>query len=196
MKNTRLVIVVSALVLLIAACGGKSAEEELLEQILENEDLGNVDVNLGNDDEFNLNFEGEGGEDVSVSGGGSGEDFEITIEGEDGESMTIGSGDIPPELTFPSLDGGSVGSTFVTGSDVSVVLQYPQSQFDQLVEFYDSSVDGERNESTFSSEDGTFRNVFYYSEDGAWNVIVADCVDFASGEFDAVCVTLAESLGE
>ncbi len=194
MKNARLVLLVSALLVLVAACGGQSAEEELLEQILENEDLGNVDVNLGNDDEFNLNFEGEDGEDVSVSGGGSGDDFEITIEGDDGETMTIGSGDIPPELTIPYMDGGSVGSTFVTGTDVSVVLQYPEAQFDQLVEFYDSSIDGERNESTFTTEDGTFRNVFYYSEDGSWNVIVADCVDFASGEFDAVCVTMAESL--
>ncbi|MDJ0924129.1 MAG: hypothetical protein QNJ77_06160 [Acidimicrobiia bacterium] len=202
MRNARLFVVVSALVLLVAACGGKSAEEQLLEEILENssEDIGDIDISTGGDgDDFSINIQGEDeeGQDFSITGGGNDDDFEITISGEDGEQMTIGGGEIPDELVLPYPPGGSVSSTFVTGSDVNVSLQYPAAQFDQLVSFYDSELgsDAERSESTYSTEDGTFRNVFFNAQDGNWTVGISDCVGFTTGEFDTVCVTLYQ-IGE
>ncbi len=196
MKNTRLLIVIAAFVLLVAACGGKSAEEELLEQILENsgEDIGNVDINLGEDgDEFNLTVEGEDGEDVSISGGND-DDFSITVEGEDGETMTFGGGEIPEALELPVAPGGEVQSSITSNDEVLVSLQYTAGDFDQLVAFYDSELnadsdDVDRSETSFTTEDGTFRNVYYAPASGSdWTVTVGDCIGLPG-----ICVNLIQS---
>lgn len=197
MKNTRLLIAISALLLLVAACGGKSAEEELLEQILENsgEDIGDVDINLGEDGEgFNLTVEGEDGENINITGSGDDEDdFTFTVEGEDGETMTIGGGDIPDELQLPVADGGEVQSSIVSESDVLVSLQYVDGDLDQLVSFYDAQLNPgsdnvTKNETSFTTEDGTFRNVYYAQDDGSWTVTVGDCIGLPG-----ICVNLIQS---
>lgn len=198
----RLVIVISALLLLTAACGGKSAEEQLLEEIMENsgEDIGDLDIDLDEDGEgFSISVEGEDGEDISISGGGDDEDFSMTVEGEDGEVMTIGGGEVPDDLTVPYPDGGSVMNSFSSQSDVSVTLQYPNNDFDSLVSFYDGELDAgsddiDRNESSFTSEDGTFRNVFWSSSSGDWTVNVSDCYGLV-GDLDSACVTIFQSGG-
>jgi hypothetical protein len=197
MKNTTLLIVFSALLLLVAACGGKSAEEELLEQILENsgEDIGDVDINLGEDGEgFNLTVEGEDGEDINITSSGDDEDdFTLTVEGEDGETMTIGGGEIPDDLQLPVAPGGEVQSSIAGGSEILVALQYVDGDFDQLVSFYDSQLNPdsegvERNETSFTTEDGTFRNVYYAQDDGSWTVTVGDCIGLPG-----ICVNLIQS---
>lgn len=202
MKRQRLFIAVSAVALLATACGG-NAEEELLEQILENsEGVSDIDIDTGSGDgDFSITIEGEDGEGFTMTGSGDDENFEYTVEGEDGEVMTVGGGDIPDSLQIPVPDGGEVTMSLVSGDDVNVALQYPLSEFDRLVAFYDSTfdVDSEsvdRNESTMSTEDGTFRNVFWSdSENYDWNVAVADCFTGAGDNPDAVCVTVYQTGG-
>jgi hypothetical protein len=203
MRRTRIVIVISALALVAAACGGQSAEEELVERILESggEDIGDVDIDTGGDGEFSINIQGEDGEDISVTGSGDDEDFEITVEGDEGETMTFGGGDIPDGLTVPVPDGGEVTMSLASAQDISVALQYPQSDYDRVVSFYDGTFDSDsdsvdRYESTYSTEDGTVRSVNWNESDYDWTVTVSDCFGSASGEMDAVCVTVYQSSGE
>lgn len=197
MKNTRLVIALFALMLLAAACGGQSAEEALLEEILENsgEDIGDIDINT-DDGNFNISVEGEDGEDINITGGGDDDEFSITVEGEDGETMTFGGGEVPDGLQTPIPDGGNVASTFSTGQDMSVSLNYPGSSFDQLVSFYDDRLDtggsDNRFESSFTTEDGTFRSVVWSADDGSWTVNVSDCFGI-NGDLDNACVSIIES---
>jgi len=199
MHIKRLVIVASALVVFTAACGGQSAEEALLEEIMESsgEDIGDLDINLDEDGEgFSISVEGEDGEDVSISGSGDDETFEMTVEGEDGEVMTFGGGEVPDDLTVPVPGGGEVTATFSSESDVTVALMYPQNEFDSLVSFYDDALnpdsdDVQRNESTFSGDDGTTRSVFWNASEGGWQVSVTDCYGL-EGELDSVCVNIYE----
>ncbi len=191
MKNIKLIATVAMLVLVVAACGGKSAEEELLEQILENsgEDVGDVNINT-DDGEFSISVEGEDGEDVSISSSGDGDDAEITIEGDDGEVMTIGGGELPDGLDLPVPDGGSVQTAITSGTEMLASIQYVNGDWDQLVAFYDSELgdEFERSETSFTTEDGTFRNVYWTSGNGATTVTVGDCI----GQ-EGVCVNLIQS---
>lgn len=198
-RTRRLFIVIAALVLLTAACGGKSTEEQLLEEIIENsgEDIGDLDISLDEDGEnFSISVEGEDGEDISISGSGDDETFEMTVEGEDGEVMSIGGGEIPEGMTVPYPDGGTVMTSFVTESAISVTMTFPSGDFDRLVSFYDDSLnpdsdDVDRNESSFSSDEGTMRNVFWASSEQNWTVGVSDCFGM-TGELDSACVTISE----
>lgn len=200
MRIARLVIAGSALVLLISACGGQSAEEALLEEILENsgEDIGDIDIGSGDDGDFSINIQGEDGEDISVTGSGDDGNFEITVEGDEGETMTFGGGDIPEGLTVPVPDGGEVTMSLTSDQDISVALQYPQSAFDQVVAFYDSNLDSssdsvDRYESTMSTEQGTVRSVNWNEKAYAWVVTVSDCYGSGSSELNAACLTIFES---
>ncbi len=199
MKQFKLVTAIVALVLLAAACGGKSAEEELLEQILESggADIGDIDIN-SDDGEFNLTVQDEDGNDISIAGGGDDEEFSMTIEGEDGESFVIGGGELPEGLETPVLDGGSVGFSMSSGGERSVTLTYPEGSFEALVSFYDDRLDiggddGNRFETSFTSEDGTIRTVGWNDTDSNWAVTVSDCFGL-NGELGSACVTIFEDI--
>lgn len=197
MKRFRLVTAIVALVVLTAACGGKSAEEELLEQILESggADIGDLDIS-GDGDDFNLTMQDEDGNDINISGSGDDDEFSMTIEGDDGDTFVIGGGELPDGLITPVADGGSVGFAMSSGDERSVNLTYPEGSFESLVEFYDDRLDlggdnENRYETSFSSEDGTFRTVGWNDSDGNWVVTVADCFGL-TGEFGSACVTIFE----
>jgi hypothetical protein len=192
-----MLVAFSALLLLLAACGGQTAEEELLEQILENsgEGIGDIEVDLGDDgDEFNLNVTGDDGENVSISGSGDDDEMTITIEGEDGETMTIGGGEIPEGLQIPVPPGGAVQSSIVGGNEILVSLQYLNASYDDIVGFYDDQLDAdsddvEKTETSFTTEDGTFRNVYYGPSSGSdWTVTVGDCIGLPG-----ICVNIIQS---
>jgi hypothetical protein len=199
-RTKSLFIVIIALVMLTAACGGKSAEEQLLEEIMENsgEDIGDVDISVDEEGEnFSINVQGEDGEDISISGSGDDETFEMTVEGEDGEVMTFGGGEVPDDLTVPYPPGGDVTGTFSSETDVTVALMYPRNEFDSLVSFYDDALksgsdDVERTESSFSSEEGDQRSVFWFSSNGDFQVSVTDCYGL-EGELDSACVSIFET---
>lgn len=195
MSYKRLAVVFVSLLLVVAACGGKSAEEELLEQIIESggDDISDIDIS-SDDGEFNLSIEGEDGEDVSISGSGDDDDFEITVEGEDGETMTFGGGEVPEGLDLPVAPGGDVQTSMTSNDEAFVSLEYPNGNFDQLVAFYDDALNAgsdevEKSETSFTTEDGTFRNVFYNPDGGDWAVTVGDCIGLGDG---SICVTLMQ----
>lgn len=197
MKNTRWTAGIAVLALLVAGCGGNSVEEEILEQMLENsdEDIGELDLELGDDgDGFNLKVTGDDGEDISITGSGDDDEMTITVEGEDGETMTIGGGDIPAGLEIPVAPGGTVQTSISGGGEMVVALQYPTGDYDEIVAFYDEQLDSEsdaveKTETSFTTEDGTFRNTYFGPNSGSdWTVTVGNCIGQAG-----VCVNILQS---
>ncbi len=180
MRKT-LIVLCAAVALVVAACGGgdevvEEILERQLEDALEDEGGGNVDINLGD-----------------------GDDFEISFEGDDGESVTIGGGEVPESMDIDIPNGGDVLNTFESGDDVSVTLTWPSSQFDSLVSFYQDWVDGQGGEwnkttSSSQSDDGTIRTTTWWNyEDGSTNITVFDCYSMSGDGLDSVCVTLVRS---
>jgi len=174
------IALIGAIVFVVAACGGgesvgEKVAEKILEESLENEGVGNVDIDIDED--------GDG----SVS---------IDVEGEDGGSISFGGGDIPDELTVPVPSGGDVMTSFVSGGDVIVTLTYPSSEFDSLVDFYEDWTNGESDEfqtskSTFESAEGvTIRTTIFLSSDSDTAINLTDCP--IEDRYD-VCVSISES---
>jgi hypothetical protein len=104
--------------------------------------------------------------------------------------------DLPDGLTIPVPEGGDVNTSGSQGSYVFVAIQYPSQRFDEIVGFYEdwTSKDGEswqRAESTFSSDEGTYRHVQWLS--GPSSIAVDDCITVNDNEPVAVCVTVNQS---
>jgi hypothetical protein len=119
----------------------------------------------------------------------------MVIEGGDGETITFGTGEIPEDMTTPIADGGDVTSTFTADGQMTVMVQYPQSMFDQLVATYDGHFTGDgvnRYESSSNTDDGNVRTVTWVSDDGNASVTVSDCYSIDSDGLDAVCVAVFE----
>jgi hypothetical protein len=200
-----------ALVLVVAACGGKTAEEEILEQIIENsgEDIGDVDIDTddgtlsidvegedggevnistsGDDDEFNVTIEGEDGDgDVTITGTGDDQEMTITVEGEDGGTMTIGGGEVPETLTLPVPDGGNVVSSMEMEDGAMVILIYPLAAFDGLVAFYDDALPPGATKQEVNS--GGQRSTSWLGDE--FIVDVSTCEGLETNELDSACVTV------
>lgn len=113
----RLLAGFTALVLLLAACGG--ASEIAVEQLVES---------------------GEGISNVAI------DDGEVTIEfdeSEGGGSLVLGGGDIPAGLPMPVPDGGQVVSSIEQGGTLAVVLQYAVGRYREILAFYEEWVVGQ-----------------------------------------------------
>lgn len=197
MRNTKLVVAIATLMLLLAACGGNTVEEEILEQMLENsgEGIGEIDIDTSDGgDNFNMTVEGEDGEEITITGGGDDEEFSVTVEGEDGGTMSIGGGDIPEGLTLPVVDGGDVLTSFVSDQDMSVMLLYPGAAYEQLVAFYEgqlpSGEDVYKSENTFTDDDGEHRSISWIGD--SFMVSLQDCEGPETNALDSVCVNLTQ----
>jgi hypothetical protein len=171
-------VCLSVIVTLVgAACGGDTISENLAENLLENELGGDVDINID----------------------GDGDDPQINIETDEG-SISIGGGSIPDELTVAVPSGGNVTTSFVTDGEVAVVLQWPLSEFDSLVSFYDDwtgqqPTDFAKNELTFTNADGvTVRNLNFYSSETEVTIGITECPT-GDGDERATCVNILESSG-
>lgn len=116
------------LALLLGACGSiaEKASEEVIENAIESESGGDVDV--------------------EVDGNG------ISVTGTGGESIAVGEGaQIPESITLPIPDGGSVVFAMETGNGASATIQYPGSRYEELVATYDSYFEGEETTRSESS---------------------------------------------
>lgn len=177
MRKT-LIALGAALALVAAACGGgEGLAERIIEESIENESGGDVNVDLDTD--------GDG----SIS---------IDVDGDDGGSITIGGGDVPDELVTPVRSGGDVTTSFVSDGDVLVSLVYPASEFDALVEFYEDwkdnqPVDVETFNTTFDDSDGkTIRTVTFSADEINTIINIVDCPNFRDGS-DGACVNITEA---
>ena len=161
------------LALLAAACGG----EQISEQIAEEAIGGNANVEISEDD-------GE---------------ISINIESDEG-SVSIGSGaSLPDALTVPVPDGGEVTSSFSDSSSVGTSLMYGEDRYDEIVAFYESwtagnGEDWQTSTSTFEMDGDTQRSSQWNTSNGQYFILVSDCIDIATGEFTAACVTVNENL--
>jgi len=163
--------------LVAAACGGDTIGENLAENILENELGGDVDINIDED----------------------GDNPEINIETEDG-SFSFGGGEVPDELNVEVPSGGNVTASIVSDGEVVVSLQWPLSEFDSLVSFYEDwtsqqPTDFAKNELTFENADGvTVRNLNFYSSETDVTIGITECPT-GNGDERAVCVNILQSSG-
>ena len=195
MKVQKLLALVASLVVVLTACGG-SAEEQILEQLIENSDgeISDLDINTDTG-EINISVEGEDGEEVNIVTQDEDGSFNMTIEGEDGDVMTFGGGSVPEGMMTPIADGGEVVQSYSSTNDLSVSVEYPKPRFEDLVSMYDGVMDDDdtsRSESSWSSDDGTVRSVTWYANQNSISVTVADCYSISTGELDSVCVTIYE----
>lgn len=159
----RLLIVLGATVMVVGACGGiaENAAESIIEQAIESEGGGDVDIDF--------------------DGAGDGE-FNVSVDGEDGElSYSVGGGEMPTDFPIPMPDGGNVlsSSTQESGDDryQAVVVEYPGGEYDSLVsEYVDyfSGVDDVQHQT--SSGDG-FETESWFSADSALTVAVSRAGD-------------------
>lgn len=128
------------LAVLLGACGSiaDKASEQVIENAIESESGGDVDVEVDEDG-------------ISVTGTG-------------GESISVGEGaEIPDSITLPVPDGGSVLFAIEAGSGASASIQYPGSRFEELVATYDSYFEGEE---TTRSETSNPASVSWLFEGG------------------------------
>jgi hypothetical protein len=139
--------VVLMVVVLVAACGNvaENVAEQAIERGLEAEGGGDVDVNVDED-------------------GGT-----INIQTDDGNTnINMGGGELPEELTIPVPDGYSVLSSTSTSGDqpfVAVSLEYPASDVEDLVAFYDDY---------FGSGEGVTKQESNTGGDQTWTWVSAD----------------------
>lgn len=163
-----------AIALVGAACGGDTISENVVENLLEDELGGDVDVNIGGDDD----------------------NPEINIETEDG-SISIGGGQVPDALKVPVPSGGDVQSSITSGDEIIVSLLWPLTEYDTLVSFYDDwtaqqPTDYEKTESTFqSADDVTIRTTNWYSSETDTTIGLVNCPT-ADGD-RGVCLNILQS---
>jgi hypothetical protein len=135
MRFLRTVVLVAITGFALVACSGGDVAEQILES---QEGVGDVEINENN---------------------GS---VQIEVEDEDGNTAVIGGGEVPADFPIPVPDGGSVAAVFTQGSDATVTLTYPASEYDSLVATYQDFVDGtggEVNKVTSSSPASVTWNV-------------------------------------
>lgn len=167
----RFAILLAVMVLGLAAC--QSAGEVATEQVLENID---------------------GVDDVKIDG----DTGEFSIETEDG-SFTFGNTDVPESLNVEIPDGGTVMASIELDDAVTVSLEYPLDDFDDLVEFYEewtSSNGGEwqHHSGTFESAEGVdVRNESW--SDGDTLIGLASCpsAEATDAQIRATCLTISQN---
>ncbi|MEN8041408.1 MAG: hypothetical protein ABFR95_07885 [Actinomycetota bacterium] len=147
----KLTPLVLALTLVLAACS--SAAEIAIEQLAEADDeVSNVEINDG---EIKVEFEDEEG----------------------GGALVIGGGEIPDGFPIPVPDGGDVTSSIAQGNSYGVIINFPESAYDELVSFYEAWVADQ-------SVEDLFTNSFESPRSTAWGGTIGEA-DFAVNVIDA-----------
>ncbi len=152
-STTRLwaVLAIVALAGTATACGAvaERATEEIMEQAIENQGSGNVDVELDEED------------------GG------IQVTDDTGE-VAIGSGaELPADFALPVPSGGEVLFSMDNTDGTAVTVQYEADRFDELVATYDDFFAGQSD--VQRSEISEPRNVSWITSNGL--VSVSDAGD-------------------
>lgn len=198
-RRTAVVLaVVGAAVL--SSCG--NAAESGVEQLIESQGGGNVDLDLDGDGGFSIQTE-EGGMSIDEDGnfivtdesgqvvtGNASEEGGFSAEGEDGSFRVDVSGDIPAEWPgdVPQPQGISGASATVMNSPTELAVTITGQAGGSFVDDYGAALeaDGFERTSNFESE----ANITRVYENGEWTVSVNS---FADGDDSQVAVSLFPS---
>ena len=172
----------AGLALWLSACG--NAAESGVEQLIESQGGGNVDLDLDGDGGFSMQTE-EGGMTIDedgnfvitdadgsvVTGSADADSGELTVESEDGSFSSGSTTELPEEWPgdVPEPDGLEIASATVIGSDTEQSITVSGSvDGDGFVDSYAGALEsaGFSADSTFTS-DGTINNVYSNDE---WTV--------------------------
>jgi hypothetical protein len=166
----------------LSACG--NATETGIEQLIESQGGGDVDLDLDGDGGFSMQTE-EGGMTIDedgnfiitdadgsvVTGRADAESGELTVESEDGSFSSGATTELPESwpADVPEPDGLAISSATVIGSDAELVVTVVGNvDGEGFVEEYAGALEsaGFEEQSTFTA-DGTINNVY---SNGDWTV--------------------------
>lgn len=192
--RTVITLAAAGLVVGLTACG--NATESGIEQLIESQGGGDVDLDLDGDGGFSVQTE-EGGMtidedgnfvitdadgsvitgDVDADGGG------INVESDDGSFSAGATTELPDEWPseIPEPDGLAINSASVIGSDTEQAITVSGSvDGDEFVDSYGAALGsaGFDEESTFSSN-GMINNVY---TNGTWTVGIVYFADAADNQ--------------
>jgi hypothetical protein len=158
-----------ALLLVIPLTGcAKAAQtvaEKAAENAIEQQSGGNADVDISND-------------------GGT-----VQVQTDQG-SATFGGGEIPDSIDVDLPSGGNVVSSIEADSGASVMVEYPDANFDDIVATLQSWVDAQPDDYTaFTSSGGGIQNQAWGSDTTA--ISVQTCTTTSGGQ--GVCVSVQQS---
>jgi hypothetical protein len=200
-KPTRRAIVLVAaagFTLTLTACG--NATETGIEQLIESQGGGDVDLDLDGDGGFSVQTE-EGGMSIDedgnfvitdadgsvVTGNADSESGDFNVESEDGSFRVDASGEIPEEWPsdVPRPEGLEGTSATVTQSPTELAITVTGQADDSFVDDYGSTLEGDGFERTSNFESEA--NVTRIYENETWTVSVNSFVD---GDISQVAVSL------
>lgn len=184
-NHTLIMLGAAGLALALSSCG--DAAETGIEQLIESQGGGNVDLDLDGDGGFSMQTE-EGGMTIDedgnfiitdaegnvVTGGADAETGEFNVESEDGSFSTGSTTELPEQWPsdVPEPNGLSIASATVIGSDTEQTISVggTVSGGEEFVDSYASALEsaGFSQDSSFTAED-TINNT--YSND-QWAVNV------------------------
>jgi hypothetical protein len=192
-------LAMTGMVVAFTACG--NATESGIEQLIESQGDGEVDIDLdGGDGGFSVQTE-EGGMSIDedgnfvitdadgsvVTGNADSESGEFTAESEDGSFRIDASGEIPEEWPsdVPSPEGIEGASSTVTQSATELAITVTGQAGESFVDDYGSTLEDDGFEQTSSFEsDANITRVF---ENETWTVSVNS---FPDGDTSQVAVSL------
>lgn len=195
--------IVGAAALAAGFAGCDSASESGVEQLIESQSGGDVDVDLNGDNGFSVQTE-DGGMSVDedgnfvitdadgsvVTGNVEGEDGSFSAESEDGSFRIDASGEIPEEWPsdVPRPEGIEGSSATVTESATELAITITGQAGESFVDDYGSTLEDAGYERTSNFESDA--NVTRVFENDTWTVSVNS---FPDGDATQVAVSLFPS---
>jgi hypothetical protein len=200
-RPSLITLALMGIVIAFTACGDST--ESSVEELIESESGGDVDLDLDDDGGFSVQTE-EGGMSIDedgnfvitdadgsvVTGNADSESGGFTAESDDGSFRIDASGEIPEEWPsdVPSPEGIEGASSTVTQSATELAITVTGQAGESFVDDYGSTLEDNGFERTSNFESDA--NITRVYENGTWTVSVNS---FPDGESSQVAVSLFPS---